>query len=408
MKILISIFEGLKLAFRSILANKMRAALTMFGIIIGIISVTAMQTMIDGVNRGLDNSLSMMGRNVVFVQKWPWGFGGEYKWWEFVNRPEMKPEYAQKIKEYSRYASDVSVVIGRNVSIRFKDLDTQVEMQGVSANYASMSGMNLVEGRFFTEEDDASGRQVVILGGTVAEQLFPNAYPIGKIVRVDGLKYRVLGVLEKQGKFLGLEDTDNRILMPFGAYKKSYPIRWGLTLKVGFPSEEAFEEGKYELEGVMRRVRQLDALDDNDFAINKPEAFKEAFNNMTFAIYGVGIFLTSLSLFVGGIGVMNIMFVSVKERTREIGIRKAVGAKFWEIMLQFQTEAVVVTLLGGLVGMLFSLGITQLINQFFVAYMDWNTVVWAVSICAGVGILFGFLPAYSAAKSDPISAIRAD
>jgi len=408
MKYLISLLEGFKLAFRSIMANKLRAALTMFGVIIGILSVTAMQTMIDGINRGFESSLSMMGRNVVFVQKWPWGFGGEYKWWEFVNRPEMKAEYAEKIKDYSEYASDVSIEIGRNVSIKYKDLETQVSGQGVSPNYVTLSGMDISEGRFFTQEDDKSGRQLVVLGGTVAEQLFPNAYPIGKIVRVDGLKYRVVGVLEKQGKFLGLEDTDNRIMMPFGAYKKNYPTRWGITLKVAFANEEMLQEGQYELEGVMRRIRQLDALEGNDFAINKPEAFQDAFENMTFAIYAVGIFLTSLALFVGGIGVMNIMFVSVKERTREIGIRKAVGAKFWEIMLQFQTEAVVVTLLGGIIGMVLSLGITQIINQFFVAYMDWNTVIWAVSICAGVGIVFGFLPAYSAAKSDPISAIRSE
>lgn len=408
MKILISLLEGFKLAFRSIWSNKIRAALTMFGVIIGIISVTSMQTMIDGVNRGLDQSLSMMGRNVVFVQKWPWGFGGEYKWWEFVNRPEMKAEYAQKIKDLSRYAKDVSIEIGRNVRIRYKDLDTDVNAQGVSASYAKISGFDIQDGRFFTEEDDANGRNVVVLGGTVADQMFPNEYPIGKTVRLDGNRFKVIGVMEKQGKFLGLEDTDNRIIIPYGAYKKYYSTRWGMTLKVSFEDAEALEEGKYEIEGVMRRIRQLDALEDNDFAINRPEMFKQAFDNMTFAIYGVGIFLTSLALFVGGIGVMNIMFVTVKERTKEIGIRKAVGAKFWEIMLQFMTEAIVVTLLGGIIGMVFSLGVTQLINQFFVAYMDWNTVLWAVSICAGVGVLFGFLPAYSAAKSDPITAIRAD
>lgn len=408
MKILISLYEGFKIAFHSIWSNKLRALLTMFGVIIGIISVTSMQTMIDGVNRGLDRSLSMMGRNVVFIQKWPWGFGGEYKWWEFVNRREMKEEYADKLKEYSRYVSDVSIDISRRVTIRYDDKSTDVPVQGVSASYAQISGYDLEEGRFFSDEDVANGRNLVVLGGTVADALFPDAYPIGKNIRIDGSRFRVVGVLEKQGKFLGLEDTDNRIIIPYGAYKKYYPTRYGMSLKVAFADDESFEKGQYEIEGVMRRIRQLDALEENDFAVNKPEMFEQAFNQMTFAIYGVGIFLTSLALFVGGIGVMNIMFVSVKERTREIGIRKAVGAKFWEIMLQFLTEAMVVTLLGGLVGMVFSLGVAKLINTFFVAYMDWNTVIWAVSICAGVGVLFGFLPAYSAAKSDPITAIRAD
>jgi len=156
----------------------------------------------------------------------------------------------------------------------------------------------------------------------------------------------------------------------------------------------------------MRRIRKIDPREDVDFAINKPEAFRQQYQAMTGAIYGIGIFLTALSLFVGGIGVMNIMFVSVKERTKEIGIRKAVGAKYYEILLQFLIEAVIICFIGGLIGVGLSVLTTQIINQFFVAYMDWGTVLLAFLISAFTGILFGFMPAYRAAKSDPIESLR--
>jgi putative ABC transport system permease protein len=156
----------------------------------------------------------------------------------------------------------------------------------------------------------------------------------------------------------------------------------------------------------MRQIRNLDPLEDDDFAINKAALFEQQFQSMKVAIYGIGIFLTGLALFVGGIGVMNIMFVSVRERTKEIGIRKAVGAKSWEILLQFLMEAIVICLFGGLIGVVLSIGTTELINQFFVAYMNWTTVINAILICAAVGILFGYIPSRRAANSDPIESLR--
>ena len=185
-----------------------------------------------------------------------------------------------------------------------------------------------------------------------------------------------------------------------------YSLRSGIQLAVQFPNEEAMEDGEYEVIGAMRQIRQLDPLEENDFAINKAALFEQEFQGMKVAIYGIGIFLTGLALFVGGIGVMNIMFVSVKERTKEIGIRKAVGAKSWEILLQFLMEAIVICLVGGVIGVLLSIGVTELINQFFVAYLNWTTVLNAILICAFVGILFGYIPSRKAAKSDPIESLR--
>jgi len=175
-----------------------------------------------------------------------------------------------------------------------------------------------------------------------------------------------------------------------------------------FRMKGCLADGEYEVIGAMRQIRGLDPMDSDDFAINQAALFEQEFQTMKMAIYGIGIFLTGLALFVGGIGVMNIMFVSVKERTKEIGIRKAVGAKSWEILLQFLMESIVICIVGGIIGVILSIGVTHLINQIFIAYMDWTTVLYAILLCTFIGLLFGFLPSNKAAKSDPIESLRYD
>jgi putative ABC transport system permease protein len=408
-KILISLYEGSKIAMNAIWTNKTRAILTTTCIVIGIVSVTAMNTITDGVDRAFDESMDMLGRNVVYVEKWPWGLGGEgeYKWWEYRNRREMQLSYVEELKRLTPEASEIAAIANRNTTIRFEDRSVEsVGLNGVTASYFQTAGLNIADGRAFNEADVQRASKVIVMGASVVEALFINQNPIGKQVRIRGQRFTVIGTLEKQGNFLGLEDTDNRIVMPISAYGTIYGLRWGIQLAVQFPSEEAMQEGEYEVIGAMRQIRQLDPLEDDDFAINKAALFEQEFNSMKVAIYGIGIFLTGLALFVGGIGVMNIMFVSVKERTKEIGIRKAVGAKSWEILLQFLMESIVICLVGGIFGVLLSIGVTQLINQFFVAYMDWTTVLNAILICAFIGILFGYLPSSKAAKSDPIESLR--
>lgn len=406
-RILISLVEGTKIAMNAIWVNKTRAILTTTCIVIGIVSVTAMNTISDGIDRSFENSMDMLGRNVVFVEKWPWGFGGEYKWWEYRNRREMQLSYVDELRRLTPSASEVSASANRRTTIRFDErMAENVDLSGATDGYFRTSGVQIESGRAFNDYDVHRGARVVVLGASVIDALFPNEASLGKQVRIQGQRFRVIGTLEKQGNFLGLEDFDNRIVMPISAYGSIYSLRSGIQLAVQFPSEEALAEGEYEVMGAMRQIRQLDPLDDDDFAINQAALFEQEFQGMKTAIYGIGIFLTGLALFVGGIGVMNIMFVSVKERTKEIGIRKAVGAKSWEILLQFLMEAVVICLVGGVIGVLLSIGVTQLINQFFVAYLNWTTVLNAIIICAAVGILFGYLPSSKAAKSDPIESLR--
>lgn len=403
----ISLWEGTKIAFSAIWTNKTRAMLTTTCIVIGIVSVTAMNTISDGIDRTFEDSMDMLGRNVVYVEKWPWGFGGEYKWWEYRNRREMELSYIERLRDLTPSATEVSASASRNVNVRFMDRSADgVMLSGVTSGYFRTSGVDLEDGRVFTDSEIQRVARVAILGASVADALFPNEDPLGKQIHIRGQRFTVIGVMEKRGSFLGMADFDNSMLMPITSFGTLFSLRSGIQLTVQFPTDESMIDGEYEVIGAMRQIRQLDPLDDDDFAINKAALFEQEFQGMKVAIYGIGIFLTGLALFVGGIGVMNIMFVSVKERTKEIGIRKAVGAKSWEILLQFLMEAIVICLVGGFIGVLLSIGVTQLINQFFVAYMDWTTVLNAILICAFIGILFGYLPSSKAAKSDPIESLR--
>ena len=357
MLLLRSIAEGIKIAFTSLRANKMRAALTTFGIVIGIVSVTTMATLIDGINRGFESSLSMLGTNVVYIQKWPWNFGPNYNWWDYINRREMEVRYAEQLQQLSTTADAVAAVRYRSENVRFEERSVErADIRGTSPSFIIIGSVEMASGRFFTDEENRAARNVAIIGHGVSEVLFEDRDPVGRIIRIAGQRFEVIGVVEEMGNFMGMESFDNQVMIPVQTFGRVYGFRGFVQLQVKFATEEIAEEGYYEIEGLMRRIRKLEPAQENDFAINKLEMFRDAYRGMTGAIYAIGIFLTALALFIGGIGVMNIMYVSVKERTKEVGIRKAVGAKNISILFQFLVEAVVICMLGGVVGTLFSIG----------------------------------------------------
>lgn len=402
-----SIYEGVRLSLYAIWSNKMRSALTTSGIVIGIVMVTTMVTVIDGINRSFESSMQMLGQDVVFVQKWPWGFGGEYRWWDYVNRREMDVTYASEISARSTWASAVSAEASRRGSVTYRDETAEeVQIDGVTASYIRTSAIEISDGRFFTEEENHAARNVVVLGHDVADALFNWRDPVGQRVRIGGRRFEVIGVLERQGNFLGMQSFDDMAIIPINTFRYIYGLHRGISIRVQFDNDQALREGQYEMEGIMRQIRRLDPAEDNDFAINRLDMFEQQYRAMTGAIYGVGIFLTALSLFVGGIGVMNIMYVSVKERTREIGIRKAVGARYREVLQQFLVESVVICFIGGILGIMLSGVAVYAINQYFVAHLGINTILLAFVITTITGLVFGFLPAHKAAKSDPIESLR--
>ena len=396
-------FENLSISLSAVFANKTRSILTALGIIIGVFSVTMMGTLISGLDKTFESSMSMLGRDILYISRYEWF--GDMEWWEVRNRPRMRTEYVQKVKERSKYALAVAPVMQRGASLSYGEKETRTEIFGTNEDYMKTITANIVEGRFFSQNEDRSGSRVTIIGFGIKEAFFGEKDPIGKYIKIDNEKFRVIGVLEKQGKFLGLFSTDKQAILPIGAYNRVFSKRGWMRLSVKIP-EEKIEEGLDEIYSVMRHIRGLKPNQKNDFAINQTKAFEKNYNMLKIAIGGTGTFITLLSLIVGGIGVMNIMFVSVKERTREIGVRKAIGATKGMILGQFLMEAISICLIAGLLGLMISYVFSILLNQVFPSTLDMRLAGFSIFISILVGVISGIIPSYRAANLDPIDSLR--
>jgi putative ABC transport system permease protein len=405
--------ESFRIAWAQIRANKTRSVLTALGVIIGIVAVTLMGTAIRGIDTGFENSLAMLGNDVFYVEKWPW-FGAE-DWWNYVNRPNIKITDAERlnriINDTPNSLLDVAVPqAGRGCSVKYGDGKVDgVFAMGTTADYARMTTVDCVEGRFFNEVESNGGRAVCVLGFTVAEALFPRQSSLGQTVILDGHPSTVIGVFAKQGEFLGLFSFDNQVMMPISAFTKMFGARRGARLEVKVTDKMKMDAAKDQLIGAMRRVRgQLPGERDN-FSVNEQQAFKAQLDPIKFAIFAAGLIVTSLSLFVGAIGIMNITFVSVKERTKEIGTRKAIGARRRTILLQFLIEAVSICLIGGVVGMGVAYSVYLGIHfqmPSFPAQFSPDLVLIGMIVSVVTGIVSGFVPAWGASRLDPVVALR--
>jgi putative ABC transport system permease protein len=406
--------ESFRIALTQIRANKMRSVLTALGVIIGIVAVTLMGTAIRGIDTGFQNSLSMLGDDVVYVQKWPWG--GVEDWWNYANRPNVKPADADALNRIIAATPnsllDVAVpVVARGSSIKRDDakVNGNVFTIGTNAEYARISGAEYKEGRLFNDTEANSSRQVVVLGYDVAEALFPLGSPLDQTVLVGGQPFTVIGVFAKQGEFLGLFSFDNQVVVPLRAFQKYYGTRRGAELRVKIKDKTQLAAAKEELTGAMRRVRGQLPGERNNFELNEQQAFKAQLDPIKSGIAMAGLFITGLSLFVGAIGIMNITFVSVKERTKEIGTRKALGARRRSILMQFLIEAVSICLIGGAGGMVVAfglfLGIRAAAPSFPVEFSP-DLVLVSMLVSVLTGIVSGFAPAWGASRLDPVVALR--
>ena len=395
--------ENFKISLSAVFANKIRSILTALGIIIGILSVTLMGTLISGLDRSFESSMSWLGKDILYVSRYEWF--SDMDWWEVRNRPKMLPEYVGKIKERSNYAMAVAPVMQRGASLSYEDKETRTEIFGTNEEYMATISTDIEHGRFFTRNEDRSGSRVVVIGNGISEAFFGDQDPIGRYIKIDKMKFRVIGVLEKQGKFLGLFSVDKQAILPFGAYKRIFSRRGWMRLSVKVPPDK-LEEGLDEITSVMRHIRGLRPNEKNDFAINQTKAFEKQYTTLKIAIGGTGLFITLLSLVVGGIGIMNIMFVSVKERTREIGVRKAIGATSAMIMGQFLMESVTICLFAGSIGIFLAYIISYFINMFFPSTLPFGLSIAAMLMSMTVGVVSGLIPSYRAAKLDPIDSLR--
>jgi putative ABC transport system permease protein len=407
-RFIFEIVEGIRIAGQAIWANKLRSVLTTLGIVIGIASVTGMATVINGIEASFQQSLSSLGSNVLHVQVWPMGRSGQ--WWKYVNRPEIDPALAEAVDRRSRYAEATMPEVDEEYTVSRRDRSLEgVQVNGVGAVFPRIQKVGVQQGRFFSREEARSARPVIVLGATVADELFPIVSPLGKEIRVGGREFDVIGVLKKQGSGLFGSGLDGEVLIPFQTFEAQRGVRdRNVNVKVKVDQSATMAEAKTEIIGIVRVERGLGPTEENNFEVGQRSDVQDEFAPVKAGIYGVGIFLTALALVVGGIGVMNIMFVSVKERTKEIGIRKAVGAKKRTILLQFLIEAVIICLIGGAIGVGISAGIAALVRSTLgvAASLPMSTVALAFGICTAVGVGFGLAPAWAGAQAEPVEALR--
>lgn len=406
--ILFEFKEGMMIALRAIASNKIRAMLTMLGIFIGVTVVVTMSTAIKGIDNSFQQGISSLGSDVLYIDKWAWFSNVE--WWKMRNRRNITMDEFEKFKNLVKLPVAVAPVINTVQTVKYQERRVEnVFINGSNADYVKTTNFTFSEGRFYSEIESNGSRQVAVIGSEIAKKLFPNLSPLDKTIKIGGENFRVVGVLAEQGSFiLGPWNPDNQIYVPIGTIFKNFASnRWrSITINVRAAGPAMVEETKAEAEGIMRKVRGLSYDQENDFSINQQEGLQENYNSVVGVIQIAGLFITGLSLFVGAIGIMNIMFVSVKERTKEIGLRKAIGAKRRTILAQFLLESSVICLVGGLAGLVAAVILSMLINQFIPTSIQIGSVILGIGISLITGIVSGIAPAYTAAKMDPVEALR--
>jgi putative ABC transport system permease protein len=401
--------EGLRIAWSAIRANKLRSCLTTLGIVIGIVTVTLMGTAIEGLNRSFMQSVSSIGADVLYVQRMDWIISSHEDWLRMSRRRVITLAQAQSAVRQITFAQAVAPVAQTGASIRNRNRDSDsVGIVGTTEEYALCAGLSLSQGRFITSTEADGGRPVCVLGATVASNLFKTLPPVGERVTLGNRNFDVVGVLEPIGGLFGEGGLDSQVIVPLNQFLIAFWSNPDIVLQVKVQPGAELSEAQEELRSVMRKVRRLAPNVDDDFSINQQDQIVDTFRRVAGTIAAVGLFITGLSLFVGGIGIMNIMFVSVAERTKEIGIRKAIGAKRRTILVQFLIEAAVICVIGGLFGLAIAWPVTLLMGQVIPASMSPTIVVLALTVAATTGLVSGFLPAWRAARMNPVDALRAE
>ncbi|MDQ8204552.1 ABC transporter permease [Pelagicoccus sp. SDUM812003] len=411
--------ESARIAGEQLREHKVRSLLTALGVIIGVWAVISIGIGINGINTGFRNSMSMLGDDHFYVQKFPWKDVGD-DWRKYRNRPNLETSYAEELNEIIADTPNSGLMIAvpilsfqRGISYEDRSLNG-IQMTASNADFSFVNTASIEQGRFFTPTEATSGQNVVILGAGVVKTLFPGEEDraIGKRVKLARISFTVIGTLEEQGKFLGFASFDNQAILPLQTARKFFVgwRRWnGAEIRVVKKPETDREAARDEIIGAMRRVRGLEPGEENDFEVNASDAIEETIGPVKAGIAIAGFVITGLSLFVGAVGIMNITFVSVKERTKEIGTRRAIGARRSSILTQFLMEAVSICLLGGVIGLTLAYGSLFLVKHLlptFPASLSFELMAVAFLLSVATGILSGFVPALMASKLEPANALR--
>ena len=410
------ILKNILIGFSAIRSSFTRVFLTSIGLTIGIFTVSIVTAAVSSVDREFAKSIESIGNDKIYVGRMPWSF--EFDWWNYRNRPEIKEEQLDYINQYSEYVTQSSMKQNYWTRATYENKASWLQMNGVYPNYNDMmTGTKVVNGRFFSENEWKLQRRVAIIGGSVGEGFFEGEDPIGKKIRLGGVSFEVIGELEKTGSFTPTGSLDQVIIMPTTTFQRIL-TRWTWNEFVLQIDPNNREKAKDEVRMIMRVARKLKPDEEDNFAVNSADAFTKQFNQMKIAIAGMGLLVTSISLIVSGIGIMNVMFVSVRGRTKEIGLRKAMGATNTDILIQFLSEAIAIAIIGGTMGILLIRTTLYFIGS-AIANIDINGMGSAIDlqmdllltfytfmVCVFLGLIAGMIPARTAANLNPIDALR--
>jgi putative ABC transport system permease protein len=402
--------EYLLMAWQALSTHKMRSILTTLGILIGVTTIITIFTTIQGLNEYVIGQLSNIGSSTVYVQKWPWVIQND--WWKYRNRREITYTEYEALKKYSTEADYIAPTVVAVKKVRYKnEVYDRIPVVGTTEEYKDTDRANPAVGRFLTELDVQRKHKVCFIGEDIKQNLFKGEDPLGRRIKIDDEKYMVIGVNEKQGNVFG-QSMDNFIIVPIGTFRRVYG-GWehehrGLAISLNVKDVSRLEAMKDEARGILRRVRKVPPNEEDDFALNQQDQLTNLYRSLTGTLYMIIFVIGGVSLVVGGIGITNIMLVSVTERTKEIGIRKAIGAKRRNILSQFLIEAVAISSVGGILGILLG----YLGGSAILAQMKLSTGVSLSSILVGygfstfVGVVAGFYPAWKGARMNPIDSLH--
>jgi putative ABC transport system permease protein len=404
--------EAFKLALQSLWANKMRSILTLLGVVMGVASVIMVVTLVNGANKYVATKLVSHGADVLSVGRFPAAccFSAE-EYFKYQKRKILRIEDFQAVRDECADCVEVGAQASRTTTVKYNGHSSNdTGVRGITWTMLTLNNMDIVQGRGFTAADDSVGTHNVIVGYDIVDNLLGDGDPIGKEIRVDGIPYTVVGVGDRQGKTLG-QSQDNWVAVPLSTYQQTYGSNdaLGIYARAGGDAE-AMERAKDEVRVLMRARRHNAPGQPDDFEIQTNDTFLDMYKQFSAIFFDVVIGISSISLVVGGIVIMNIMLVSVTERTREIGVRKALGARQRDVLLQFLIESATMALAGGAVGVLIGVGVGKLIT--LVVGFPTSAPLWVIFLglfmATAVGVFFGVYPASKAAKLDPVVALRAE
>ena len=409
------IYESALQALNQLVTNKLRTILSLLGITIGIFSIVIVKTAVDSLEYNIKSSFAKLGTDIVYIDKQPWNEDPRENYWKYIRRPEISIDDYEAIKKHVKSAKQSAFTVfaaGKTLKYKSNSVDGAYIL-APTFEFGDMMKLTFGKGRFFTRQEYNQGTNRIILGYNIADALFPNIEPIGKTISFYGQKFQVIGVLEQEGdNIVNVMPFDNAVMLNYNVARKFLdvkdPFRTGRMLAVQSSGDENFSKMLDEIVIEMRKVRRLKPVEENNFAINESSLFMKILDSIFGTINIAGFFIGIFALIVGMVSIANIMFVSVKERTNIIGIKKALGARRVVILLEFLIEAIILSLMGGIVGLMLVWLTTFIVNNFvdFVMFISIGNILYGVFWSIGVGIIAGIMPALRASKLNPVEAIR--